>query len=104
MVPPCALRSGARPGSRPGRGPVRQGDEAVWMLCPDTASTRGMIAEVAHLVRITDARATASFDRLLFENIKANLATLEIDEIKRRLAHLLKGYIIESPVFDPAQG
>jgi hypothetical protein len=40
-------------------------------------------------------------DRSILNDIDANLATLEIDEIKRKLEHILKGYSIESPIFDP---
>jgi large subunit ribosomal protein L30 len=68
---------------------------------PDTPSTRGMIAKVAHLVRVIHGNASAFFDRSLFKHIEDNLASLEIDEIKQRLEHLLKGYSTESPIFDP---
>ena len=62
---------------------------------PDSPATRGMIAKVAHLVRVIDGT------RPLFADIEANLAAVDIDQIKQRLEHLLKGYSTESPVFDP---
>jgi large subunit ribosomal protein L30 len=62
---------------------------------PDTPATRGMIAKVAHLVQILDRT------RSLFLDIEANLATIDIDEIKRRLECLFRGYTTESPIFDP---
>ncbi len=68
---------------------------------PDTPATRGMIAKVAHLVRVLDGTAAAFFDRSVFDDIEANLATLDIDEIKNCLEHLLKGYHTELPIFDP---
>ena len=55
---------------------------------PDTPATRGMIAKVAHLVQILDRT------RSLFLDIEANLATIDIDEIKRRLECLFRGYSV----------
>ena len=42
-----------------------------------------------------------SFDRSILEDIEANLRTLEIDEIKRRLQPLMVGYGLVTPIFDP---
>jgi hypothetical protein len=41
------------------------------------------------------------FDRSMFDEIDANLRSLEIDEIKKRLEPLTIGYAIQSPIFDP---
>ncbi len=40
------------------------------------------------------------FEPSIFEAIEADLLVLEIDEIKRRLEPLIKGYHIRSPVFE----
>jgi len=40
-------------------------------------------------------------DISVLKDVEANLATLDIDEIKKHLEHLIKGTRIESPVFDP---
>jgi hypothetical protein len=40
-------------------------------------------------------------DLTLFEKINADLKTLEIDEIKSQLEHLVKGMVVRSPTFDP---
>src|SRR6267378_15923 len=40
-------------------------------------------------------------DLSVFEKINADLRTLEIDEIKEQLKHLVTGLAVESPVFDP---
>jgi hypothetical protein len=42
-----------------------------------------------------------AFDRSTFDQIDANLRSLEIDEIKKRLEPLMIGYAIQSPIFDP---
>jgi hypothetical protein len=42
-----------------------------------------------------------AFDRSAFDQIDANLRSLEIDEIKKRLEPLMIGYAIQSPIFDP---
>lgn len=42
-----------------------------------------------------------AFDRAVFNAIEANLPSLEIDEIKKRLDLLTIGYAIQSPIFDP---
>jgi hypothetical protein len=42
-----------------------------------------------------------AFDRTIFDEIDADLRSLEIDEVKRRLGPLMIGYSIESPTFDP---
>jgi hypothetical protein len=41
------------------------------------------------------------FDRSVFDDIDANLRSLEIDQIKQRLEPLTIGYSIETPIFDP---
>jgi len=45
--------------------------------------------------------ATMAFSRAIFDDIHANLRSLEIDEIKKRLEPLMIGYAIECPIFDP---
>jgi hypothetical protein len=40
-------------------------------------------------------------DPNLFDDIEAQIKTLDIDEIKKRLQPLLVGYYLNSPVFDP---
>jgi hypothetical protein len=42
-----------------------------------------------------------AFDRKVFDEIDANLRSLEIDEIKKRLEPMMIGYQIESPIIDP---
>jgi RES domain len=41
------------------------------------------------------------FDRSVFDDIDANLRSLEIDQIKQRLDPLMIGYSIECPIFEP---
>lgn len=41
-----------------------------------------------------------AFDPAIFDDIYANLRSLEIDEIKKRLEPLMIGYAIECPIFD----
>jgi hypothetical protein len=43
------------------------------------------------------------FDQSIFGAIDTDLRDLEIDEIKKRLEPLIKGYQIQSPVFDAGQ-
>jgi hypothetical protein len=43
------------------------------------------------------------FDPSIFEAIDVELPALEIDAIKRRLEPLIKGYQVQSPVFDAGQ-
>ena len=38
-------------------------------------------------------------DLTILEKINADLKTLEIDEIKSQLEHLVKGMVVRSPVF-----
>jgi hypothetical protein len=42
-----------------------------------------------------------TLDSSIFDDIEANLRSLEIDEIKKRLQPLLKGYSVLTPIFDP---
>jgi hypothetical protein len=44
--------------------------------------------------------AFMTLDRSLFDEIDANLHVLEIDVIKKRLEHLIKGMKIASPIYD----
>jgi large subunit ribosomal protein L30 len=69
---------------------------------PDTPATRGMIAKVAHLVRVLDGTAAAFFDRSLFDDIEANLATLDIYEIKIVWSIFSKATIRSRPSSIPA--
>jgi hypothetical protein len=41
------------------------------------------------------------FDRSVFDDIEANLRSLEIDQIKQKLDGMMIGYGIETPIFEP---
>jgi hypothetical protein len=43
----------------------------------------------------------APIDRSVFDDIDANLRSLDIDQIKQRLERIMIGYGIECPIFDP---